>query len=67
MPFGTRLQCSLGSEASDRWQLEILNAAVKFMEANWPKTEELLIHSERFVDFWIEETFVWILVAFVHG
>ena len=66
MPFGTRLQCSLGSEASDPRQLEILNAAVKFMEANWP-SEELLIHSERFVDSWIEETFVWILVAFVHG
>ena len=28
---------------------------------------EVLIHSERFVDSWIEETFVWILVAFVHG
>ena len=36
VPFGTRLQCSLGSEASDSRQLEILNAAVKFMEANWP-------------------------------
>ena len=36
VPFGTRLQCSLGSEASDPRQLEILNAAVKFMEANWP-------------------------------
>ena len=28
------LQCSLRSEASDPRQLEILNAAVKFMEAN---------------------------------
>ena len=36
VPFGTRLQCSLGSEASDPRQLEIPNAAVKFMEANWP-------------------------------
>ena len=40
-------------------------------EAAWKllglKTEELLIHSERFVDSLIEETFVWILVAFVHG
>ena len=25
-----------GSEASDLRQLEILNAAVKFMEAKWP-------------------------------
>ena len=36
VPFGTRLLCSLRSEASDPRQLEILNAAVKFMEANWP-------------------------------
>ena len=31
------------------------------------KNEELLVHSERFVDSWIEETFIWILVAFAHG
>ena len=42
MPFGTRLQCSLGSEASDPRQLEILNAAVKFMEANWLKLRNSL-------------------------
>ena len=36
VPFGTRLQCSLRSEASEPRQLEILNAAVKFMGANWP-------------------------------
>ena len=27
------------------------------------KNEELLVHSERFVDSWIEETFIWILAA----
>ena len=44
----------------------------KFLILRWSswkliglKTEELLIHSVRFVDSWIEETFVWILVAFV--
>ena len=31
------------------------------MRNSWP------VHSDRFVDFWIEETFLWILVAFVHG
>ena len=36
VPSGVRLQCSLRSEASDPQQLETLNAAVKFMEANWP-------------------------------
>ena len=36
VPSGARLQCSLRSEASDPRHLEILNAAVKFMEANWP-------------------------------
>ena len=36
VPFGTRLLCILRSEASDPRQLDILNAAVKVMEANWP-------------------------------
>ena len=27
------------------------------------KNEELLAHSERFVDYWIKETFIWILAA----
>ena len=36
VPFGTRLQSGLGSEVSDPRQLEILKAAVKFTEANWP-------------------------------
>ena len=31
------------------------------------KNEELLVHSERFIDPWIEETFIWILVAFAYG
>ena len=66
MPYGARLQFSLRSEASDPRQLEIFNAATKFMEANCLKNEEPLIRSDKFVDSWIEETFVWILVTFVH-
>ena len=67
MPSGARLQCSLRNEARVPRQLEILNAAVKFMEANWVQNEETLIHSERCVQSWIEETFAWILLGFVHG
>ena len=33
---GTRRRCSLRSEASNSRQLEVLIAAVLFMEANWP-------------------------------
>ena len=36
MHSGTRLRCSLRSEASHPRQLEVLIAAVKFIEANWP-------------------------------
>ena len=36
VPSGTRLQCSLRREVIDLRPLEILNAVVKFMEANWP-------------------------------
>ena len=36
VPSGTKLRNSLRSEASNLRQLEILIAAVKFMEANWP-------------------------------
>ena len=61
--------CSVVSEARqvslDSWKFS------KLRWSSWKliglKTEELLIHSERFVDSWIEETLVWILVAFVHG
>ena len=71
MPSRPRLQCSLRSEASNPRKLAVLavlNAAVKF---TWKliglQNEETVIHSERFVDSWIEETFVWILVALAHG
>ena len=61
--------CSVVSEARqvtlDSWKFS------KLRWSSWKliglKTEELLIHSERFVDSWIEETFVWILVAFFQG
>ena len=54
--------CSVVSEARqvtlDSWKFS------KLWWSSWKliglKTEELLIHSERFVDYWIEETFVWI-------
>ena len=58
VPSGVRLQCTLRSEASDPQQLEKLIGL---------QNEEPLIDSEMFVDSWIEEIFVWILVAFVHG
>ena len=35
-----RLRYSLRSEASNPRQLEVLIAAVKFMEANWPDKRE---------------------------
>ena len=52
--------CALGSEAK---ALEIINAAVNFMEVNQPSNEEILFHRERFVDCWIEEIFICMLVA----
>ena len=55
---GTRPMRSLRSETSNPKQLEILIVAVKFMQANLPLNEELLVHSTRFVDSWIEETFI---------
>ena len=36
---GSRLRSSLRGEASNLRQLEILIAAVKFMEANWPQKQ----------------------------
>ena len=36
MRSGTRLRCSLKSDGSNCRQLEVLIAAVKFMEVNWP-------------------------------
>ena len=32
-----------------------------------PKSKEPLVHSERFIGSWIEETFIGILASFVHG
>ena len=58
MRSGTRLRRSLRSEASNPRQLKILVTAVKFMEANWPSSEELLLHSERFAGSWIEVLFI---------
>ena len=49
---------------SNPCQLEILIAAVKLMEANLPQNKELLVHSERFVDSWFEETIIWLTASF---
>ena len=64
MRLGTRLRSILESEATKLRQLKILTTAVKFKETNWPQNEELLVDSERFVDSWVEETFILILTAF---
>ena len=61
--------CSVVSEARqatfDSWKFSMLRRSL------WKliglQNEEPLVHSERFVDSWIEEIFVWILVASVHG
>ena len=37
------------------------------MEANWPQKKEFRVHSERFVDLWIEKTFICIPAAFFNG
>ena len=53
------------SEARNLGQLEVFIAVVKFMEANFPSRWGT--PGSQFVDPWIEETFIWILAAFVHG
>ena len=42
LPSGARVQFSLRREASGPRPLEILNAAVKFMEANWSSKSGLI-------------------------
>ena len=61
-----RIRHNLRSEASNPQQLEILTAASS-RKLIGLENEELLVHSDRFVDSWIEEIFSWILAAFVHG
>ena len=56
-----------GKQASNFRQLEILIAGGSSRKLNGLKNEELLVHSERFVDSWVEETFIWILAASVNG
>ena len=54
---------SLRSEVSKHRQLEFLFAAVKFLKLIGLRNEELLVFSEKFLDHWFEETFIWILAA----
>ena len=60
MPLERRLRRGRGNLR----RLEILIAAVKLMNADWPSNKELLVHCEMFVDSLVEETFIWISEAF---
>ena len=57
-------EASIRSSHGNFQQLKILTAAMKLMEANRPSNEELLVQSESFLAFWIENKFKWITAAF---